>query len=195
MGGSFDPIHVAHLIVAETGREALGLDLVLFVPAGVQPLKQGRIVTPAEHRLAMVELAIRDNPNFALSRADVDRSGPSYTADTLRLLREEWGNQGDLAMWLIVGADSLGTLPQWRNPAGVLAQARLAAVRRPGSKADMASLSAVLPGIEAALDWVDAPLMDISATDLRRRVSEGRSIRYRVPEAVREYIEANSLYK
>src|SRR2546421_12796129 len=96
MGGSFDPIHLAHLVVADTVREALQLDLVLFVPVGVQPLKQERTATPSEHRVAMVQLAIRDNPAFALSRVDVDRPGPSYTVDTLRLLREQWSKQGDL---------------------------------------------------------------------------------------------------
>jgi nicotinate-nucleotide adenylyltransferase len=195
MGGSFDPVHVAHLVVAETVREALNLDLILFVPVGVQPLKQGRIAAPAQHRVAMVDLAIRDNPHFALSRIDVERAGPSYTVDTLRLLREEWSKQGDLAMWLILGTDSLLSLPRWHDPVGVIAGARLAAVRRPGSEVDLAALRAHLPGVEAALDWVDAPLMDISATDIRRRVSESRSIRYRVPDLVREYIEARGLYK
>ena len=194
MGGSFDPIHVAHLIVAETVREALQLDLVLFVPARVQPLKRGQPVTPARHRVAMVELAIAGNPAFALSRVEVDRAGPSYTVDTLRRLRRQWGGPERASLWFIAGTDALTQLPRWRDPAGVLAQARLAVVRRPGAVVDLEPLAAELPQLRAALDWIDGPLVDISATDLRRRVAEGCSIRYRVPEAVREYIEANGLY-
>src|SRR5205085_7347876 len=103
LGGSFDPIHLAHLIVAETVRETLSLDLVLVVPVAEQPLKRGRPVTPAEHRVAMVELARAGNPQFALSRVDVGRPGPSYTVDTLQLLREELGGPDKAAMWFIIG--------------------------------------------------------------------------------------------
>ena len=194
LGGSFDPIHLAHLLMAESAREALGLDMVLFVPVREQPLKQGRPVTPAAHRVAMVELAIGGNPHFALSRVDVDRPGPSYTVDTLRALREEWGKQGEVEMWFIAGADSLLTLPRWRDPEGILAHARLAVVGRPGSTLDLAELQATLPQLPAKVDWIDAPLIEISATDVRRRVAEGLSIRYRVPDAVREYILREGLY-
>lgn len=195
LGGSFDPVHMAHLIMAESVHEALALDVVLFVPVGEQPLKQGRAVAPAEHRVAMVEIAIAGNPHFALSRVDVDRSGPSYTVDTLRRLREELGQAGKTEMWFIIGADSLVTLPRWRDAEGILAQSRLAVVPRPGVTPDLTALQARLPRLQANMDWVDAPLIDISATDLRRRVAEGLSIRYRVPDMVREYIEANSLYR
>ncbi len=194
LGGSFDPIHVAHLLMAESVREALALDLVLFVPVAEQPLKRGKPVTPAEHRVAMVELAIEGNPHFALSRVDVDRTGPSYTIDTLGRLREEWGGHRETEIWFIIGADSLLTLPKWRDPASILAQARLAVVKRPGVAPNIAALEAQLPQLAASMDWVDAPLVDISATDLRHRVSEGLSIRYRVPDAVREYIERAGLY-
>ncbi|MDQ5824796.1 MAG: nicotinate-nucleotide adenylyltransferase [Chloroflexota bacterium] len=194
LGGSFDPVHIAHLLMAETVREALSLDLVLFVPTGVQPLKQGRPVTPAGHRVKMLELALQENPYFAISRADVDREGPSYTVDTVRQLREEWGGEA-LQMWFIVGADSLASFPRWRDPAGILSQTRLAVVRRPGVSIDMAVLEQRLPGIAASIDWVDAPLVEISATDIRQRVAAGHSIRYRVPEAVREYIVAHDLYR
>jgi nicotinate-nucleotide adenylyltransferase len=194
LGGSFDPVHMAHLLVAETVREALSLDLVLFVPTGVQPLKQGRPVAPAEHRLKMLELALRDNPCFDISRVDVDREGPSYTVDTVRQLREEWGGE-TLQMWFIVGADSLASFPRWLDPAGILSQVRLAVVRRPGVSVDTAVMEQQLPGVAASLDWVDAPLMAISATGIRQRVAAGRSIRYRVPDAVREYIEAHDLYR
>ncbi|HKP52837.1 MAG TPA: nicotinate-nucleotide adenylyltransferase [Chloroflexia bacterium] len=195
LGGSFDPIHMAHLIMAESVREALSLDTVLFVPVREQPLKQGRQVSPVEHRIAMVELAIEENPHFALSRVDVDRPGPSYTVDTLQQLRQKLGETEKVALWFIIGADSLVTLPRWRDPAGILAQARLAVVRRPGVTPDLTHLESLLPRLPAHIDWVDAPLMDISATDLRRRIADGLSIRYRVPGAVMEYIEREGLYK
>jgi nicotinate-nucleotide adenylyltransferase len=193
MGGSFDPIHVAHLIMAETAHESLTLDKVLFLPAGAQPLKQGKPVTPAEQRVEMVQLAIASNPAFGLSRVDVDREGPSYTADSLAQLRRELGDKVDL--WFIIGSDSLLTFPRWREPERILSQARLAVVRRPTFTADMSALEAQIPGITAAIDWVDAPLLEISATDIRRRVREGQSIQYRVLDTVRLYIEQNDLYR
>ncbi len=192
MGGSFDPIHVGHLIMAETAREGLGLDRVLFLPVGAQPLKVGQTVTPAEERVEMLRLAIEGNPGFGLSLVDVDRSGLSYTADSLAQLRLELG---DAEMWFIIGSDSLLTFPRWREPQRVLAQTRLAVVRRPTFTADIAGLEAQVPGLGAAIDWVAGPLLEISATDIRQRVRDGRSIRYRVTEEVRKYIEENGLYR
>lgn len=193
MGGSFDPPHMAHLLVAESVREALALDVVLFLPAAQQPLKAGRTATAVEHRVAMTRLATEGNPHFAVSLVDADRPGPSYTVQTLRILREEWGR--DCPIWFIVGADSLATFLSWRDPAGILGMARLAVVGRPGVSLDVDALEANLPGLKERLDRVETPLIDISATGIRRRVAQGLSIRYRVPETVREYIEANGLYK
>jgi len=194
MGGSFDPIHIAHLMLAETVREALSLDLVLFLPAGTQPLKQERTATPAEQRATMVALAIHGNSAFSLSRLDIERPGPSYTADSLVQLRKEWGGPEKMAMWFILGSDSLLDFPKWHEQERIIAQTRLAVLRRPTFTADLASIEAGLPGFTSALDWVNAPLLEISATDIRRRVAEGLSIRYRVPETVREYIYAHNLY-
>ncbi|MEP6776054.1 MAG: nicotinate-nucleotide adenylyltransferase [Chloroflexota bacterium] len=199
IGGSFDPIHIAHLVMADTVREALGLDRVLFMPAGQQPLKRGKPASPAEQRAAMVQLAIEGDPYFVLSRVDLDRAGPSYTADSMERLREEWGGPDQVAMWFITGTDSLLTMPQWREPGRILAHTRLAVIQRPNFNAEgmgtMDALEAQVPGIKAAIDWVDAPLMEISSTDIRERVRAGRSIRYRTPEAVRDYIEAQGLYR
>ncbi len=195
MGGSFDPVHMAHLLMAETAREALSLDRVLFLPAGRQPLKQEIEATPAEHRIAMLELAIKGNPAFALSMVDIDRAGPSYTADSLEQIRKEWGGPDETAFSFIIGSDALLKFPAWREPEHVIAQARLAVVRRPTFNADLGALEAAVPGLSAAIDWVDAPLIEISGTDIRRRVAEGLSIWYRVPDAVREYIEAHGLYE
>ena len=190
-GGSFDPIHVGHLIMAEAARETLKLDLVLFVPAAIQPLKQDQPVTGAEHRAAMIARAIAGNPNFSLSNIEIERPGPSYTVHTLKLLRDDYRAA---ALWFILGADALVSFSRWRDPAGILAEARLAVVRRPGVTLNLSTLSESLPHIEDNIDWVDAPLIDISATDLRRRAAGGLSLRYRVPDPVREYIEANRLY-
>ncbi len=194
LGGTFDPVHLAHLLTAEAVREALRLDLVLFVPAGLQPFKPQHSVTPADDRLAMLEIALADNPYFAVSLVDVNRTGLSYTVNTVRQLHEEWGDP-ELQMWFILGADALASFPDWHDPEGVLAQTRLAAVRRPGTAVEMEALSRRLPALKDAVDWVDAPLVEISATDIRQRVREGLSIRYRVTEGVREYIEAHGLYK
>jgi nicotinate-nucleotide adenylyltransferase len=196
IGGSFDPIHIAHLIMAETVREALSLDFVLFLPTGTQPLKQGRRATSAHHRLTMVELAISGNPAFALSRVDVDRPGPSYTADSLARLRAELGPPDRADLWFIIGSDSLLTFSKWRDPGRILEQARLAVVRRPTF--DLTNLEPILagvPGLADSIDWIDAPLLQISGTDIRERAASGRSIRYRVTEAVRGYIESQGLYR
>jgi nicotinate-nucleotide adenylyltransferase len=195
VGGSFDPPHMAHLIMAETVREALRLDRVLFMPAGTQPLKQDREATHEDHRVAMTELAIAGNPYFALSRVDVDRDGPSYTADSLERLREEYGGRERTAMWFVIGSDSLQMLYRWRDPERIIAQARLAVVLRPTFDANLAALETSVPGITAAVDWVDAPLMEISSTAIRESVRQGRSVRYRVPGAVLAYIEQHGLYR
>jgi nicotinate-nucleotide adenylyltransferase len=199
MGGSFDPIHIAHLIMAETAREALGLDRVLFMPAGKQPLKQGKPATPADHRMAMVELAIEGNPYFALSRVDLDRAGLSYTVDSIEKLREEWGGPDEVAMWFIIGSDSLLTMQQWREPERILAHTRLAVIHRPNfspnTTGDMDALEAQMPGIKAAIDWVAAPLLEISSSDIRERVRAGHSIQYITTEPVRAYIESQRLYR
>lgn len=194
MGGSFDPPHYGHLIIAETVREALDLDVVMFMPAGQQPLKTDRFTLTAGDRVEMVRLAIEGNPGFSLSTLEAERPGSSYTVDTLRELRARWGG-AQPAVWFIVGADSLASLPRWRDPPGIMALARMAVVRRPDVEVDMAALTERIPGIENGVDWIDAPLVDISSTEIRRRAMEGRSIRYRVPERVREYIERHGLYR
>jgi nicotinate-nucleotide adenylyltransferase len=125
----------------------------------------------------------------------VDRHGPSYTADSLDHLRREYGGPERAAMWFVIGSDSLLNLHRWREPARILAQARLAVVRRPGHEADLGALEAQVPGVTAAVDWVDAPLMEISSTDIRERLRQGRSARYRVSGPVLAYIEQHGLYR
>jgi nicotinate-nucleotide adenylyltransferase len=197
LGGTFDPIHIGHLIVAQEAVSALHLDRLFFLPAGDPPHKHNREVTPAHHRVRMVELAIADNPAFELSLVDVERPGPSFTVDTLRLLRERWGP--DTAISFIIGWDMLDDLSTWRDPVGVVRQVhRLVAVHRPGyelSPQYLSRLEEMVPGINQRLAPLEAPQIAISSTELRRRVASGRPIRYQVPDAVERYILAQGLYR
>jgi nicotinate-nucleotide adenylyltransferase len=191
LGGTFDPPHYGHLVLAETARVQLRLDRVLFVVAGLPPHKPGRPITPDRHRAAMVEVAIADNPAFAISRVDVDRPGPHYTVETLSLLRREYP---EAELFFLVGGDSLAQFLTWRDPVGILLQARLAVMPRPGYEPDLAALEQVVPDAHDRLAWLDAPFLDISASDLRRRVRKGLSIRYLVPPPVEAYVREHCLY-
>lgn len=196
IGGTFDPVHYAHLAIAEEIYCALKLTRMIFVPAGQPPHKLGEDITPVQHRLAMLKLAIATNAHFTLSLVDVQRTGPSYTVDTLRLLHQELGLHAKL--YFVIGSDSLEELPNWHNPTGILAQATLVTLMRPGY-AEMSEqrerLEARLPALKHRLITLDGPRMDISSTDLRRRVAEGRPIKYQTPAAVEEYILQEGLYR
>ncbi|HVU68255.1 MAG TPA: nicotinate-nucleotide adenylyltransferase [Ktedonobacteraceae bacterium] len=196
LGGTFDPIHYAHLALAEDVYHELKLARIIFVPAGQPPHKMGYSITPVEQRVAMLEQAIAANPHFALSLVDVRRAGPSYTVDTLRLLHEEQG--ADSELYFIIGGDSLRDLPGWYDPAGVIARAMIVAVMRPGYAEPERSRSALLarlPGLEQRLITVEGPRMDLSSTDLRQRVATGRPITYQTPEVVETYILQHGLYR
>jgi len=189
LGGTFDPIHIGHLLIAEEARSRLCLDRVVFVPARISPLKQddGTLFSD-EERYAMIRAAIADNAAFAISRVDLDRPAPSFTVDTLRLLRQEMGEQH--SYFFIMGADSLDTLSRWRRPEEIIRQARLVVVSRPGFRPDLTYLEARIPGISAATDVLEGLMMDVSSTEIRRRLATGYSIRYQVPEPVRALVEA-----
>ena len=193
LGGTFDPIHFGHLLAAEEVRVALRLDQVLFAPAGDPPHKQNNSILSVAHRLAMVRLAIADNPAFVISTVDVDRPGPHFTVDMVQLLREQWGTGADSTSF-IMGADSLAQLLTWSQPDRLIELCRLAVVARPGYRADLAELEATLPGVGHRLDWVEMPVLGISSSDLQRRVREGRSIRYQVPASVAGYVAKHRLY-
>lgn len=196
IGGTFDPIHYAHLACAEEVYRTLKLAQIIFVPAGEPPHKMGMPVTPAQHRLAMLQLAITENPHFTLSLADLQRPGPSYTVDTLRLLKQELGQQSEL--YFIIGGDSLKDLPSWYNPGGIIEQASIVALMRPGYMNVQQARQQVegrLPGLNQRLITLVGPQMEISSTDLRQRVSEGRPIRYQTPDAVERYIFQQHLYQ
>jgi len=191
MGGTFDPPHYGHLALAENGRVQLRLDCVLFVPAGQPPHKPGRPITPAHHRVAMVEAAIAD-PAFALSRVDLDRPGPHYTVEMLALLQQEYPGA---ELFFLIGGDSLTGFPGWRDPAGIVRQARLVAMQRSGYELDLEALEQAVPGSRGRLVWLDAPYLNIAASDLRRRVCRGLSLRYLVPPPVEAYIREHRLYE
>ena len=191
LGGTFDPPHYGHLALAENARVQIRLDRVLFVPAGQQPLKRNQDITPAHHRAAMVKAAITDNPGFSLSRVDLDRPGPHYTTDTLALLQAAYP-EADL--FFLIGGDSLAQLAAWHDPAGIVQQARLAVMPRPGWDVDWEELEQTVPGIRERLLWLDAPCLDISATDLRRRARQELPLRYLLPPAVEAYIHEHRLY-
>ncbi len=191
LGGSFDPIHYGHLAIAEEVRVVLHLDRVLIIPAGEQPLKPGGSVALPAQRLAMARLACAGNPFFEVSSIEIDRPGPSYTYVTLQLLR----NQGFDDLSLILGADSVADLPRWREVRRILELAQIVGVARPGASFDLAHLSQVLPGLMERLIVIDGPRLDISSSDLRQRVAQGRPIRYQTPDSVVAYIETNGLYR
>lgn len=196
-GGTFDPIHLAHLAVAQEAAEALGLERVLFVPAGRPPNKPDRVITPGEHRLAMVELAIAGNDRFAVDRLELDRDGLSYTVDTLEMLRASRltaGQSPDLT--LVLSAEAFLGLLTWREPRRVLELARLVVAPRDGyPAADPTFLEAHLPDLADRAIFLDAPRLRLSASDLRERASTGRSLRYLVPDAVAAYIGDHGLYR
>ncbi len=197
IGGTFDPIHFGHLVIAEEVYATLKLAQMVFVPAGQPPHKPEQVVTPAQDRLAMLQLAIASNPHFTISMVDLERPGPSYTVETLRLLRGQWGEQ--TAIYFVIGRDSLEDLLDWYDPLGILEQLDyLVAVKRPGyteEKGYIERLEERLPGIRQRLIIMSAPQLKISATELRQRVAEGRPIKYQVPEVVEQYILQHGLYR
>lgn len=190
-GGTFDPIHMGHLVVAEDARAALGLDEVLFIPAGEPWFKSYRQITESRHRLAMVRLAVEDNPLFAVSDIEVRRGGPSYTVDTLAQLRCQ---RADAEFIVILGLDALREIDRWHQPRRVFDLASVVGMARPGASLDPSVLNAAIPGASSRMRLVDSALIDISGTEIRQRVAAGRSIRYRVPAAVERYICENRLY-
>jgi nicotinate-nucleotide adenylyltransferase len=193
MGGTFDPVHMVHLIIAEKARSELGLDKVIFIPAGEPWMKSDHPVTPAEHRVAMVRLAISSNPAFTVSTMEVDRRGPSYTIDTLEALWEDLGF--DTGLFLLVGWDSLATIPSWKAPYRISKMATLVSFPRPGcNKPEMAALETAMPGISERIVIMEKPFIGISSSEIRVDLSHGKSVRYLVPREVEQYIREKGLY-
>ncbi|MFL5777504.1 MAG: nicotinate-nucleotide adenylyltransferase [Chloroflexota bacterium] len=196
LGGTFDPVHIGHLAVAEEAREAIGLERVLFVPARIPPHKQGRPISAAADRVAMVELAVAHEPAFEVSALELERAGPSYTVDTLETLCEaamSAGREPDL--WLILSTEAFRDLHTWHDPQRILRLARLAVAPRDGyADANRALMASQFPGFEDRAVFLEAPRLRISATELRERAALGRSLRYLVPDAVAAYIGDHGLY-
>ncbi len=192
-GGTFDPPHYGHLILAEEARAALGLEAVYWVLTPKPPHKPGWPISPLEVRLMMVQAAIADNPAFQLSRADIDRPPPHYALGTMEWLRSH--EPGHRFAYLI-GSDSLHDLPTWHRPGDFLAHCDLLGVmRRPGVALDMQALETSLPGLGAKVRFFETPLIEISGHDIRQRVRQNRPFRYFVPPGVRQIIEAQGLYR
>lgn len=193
LGGTFDPIHIGHLILAEEAWHQLGLDQVLLAPAADPPHKRTQGKSPAKHRVQMVELAIADNPHLALSRIDIDRPGPHYTLDMMRLLRQQYGHGGEL--YFLMGLDSLADLPKWHRPLDLMQQCNLVALSRPGADFDWEALETALPGVRSRVIVLPMPLLQISGSDLRARARQGRPLRYLVLPQVERYIHEQQLYR
>jgi len=191
-GGTFDPPHVGHLILAAEARSQLGLDQLLWILTPNPPHKKIQPITPLEHRLAMVRLALVDAPTFELSTVDMDRPGPHYALDTVNIISDQYPG-ADLVY--LMGGDSLRDLPTWHRHKELVAVLRLIGVmRRPGDSIDLPALEIKIPGITAKVRFMDAPLLDIAAHEIRLRAAEGRPFRYYLPPVVYDYIEEHDLY-
>jgi nicotinate-nucleotide adenylyltransferase len=191
LGGTFDPIHHGHLAIAEEARVALGLEQVLLVPAGQQPLKHGTHVASPQQRLAMARLGCAGNPALLVSALEIERAGPSYTVTTLEELQREGAGE----LHFILGVDALTDLHRWRQAARLPELARLVAIARPGFSPDLAALEAQLPGAAERVMLLEGPRLDISSSELRQRIATGRPVRYLLPDAVLAYIEEHRLYR
>jgi len=193
LGGTFDPIHMGHLVLAEEVRARLDLAEILFVPAGQPWLKVGSPVSSAGHRVEMVRLAIADRPYFKLSTIEIERAGPTYTVDTIAELKAQLGAGDEL--FFILGRDNLAELPRWWQPERLITMCRLVAVPRPGYPLpDLKALEASIPGLPQRVMLMDRPEIDISASAIRDRVVRGLSIHHLVPEPVAGYIRQHKLY-
>ena len=192
LGGTFDPIHLGHLIIAEEARDRLDLEEVCFVPARDPWMKAGQPLTSGHDRLSMARLAMEDNPFFRVSTLELERPGPSYTVDTLRELQEDYGPEAQL--FFILGSDAFARFDEWKDTEGILGLATLVVVDRPGATASAEAIAQQV-GNAGSVERVRGVHLEISAKDIRRRVAAGASIRYLVPEPVERYIYARGLYR
>jgi nicotinate-nucleotide adenylyltransferase len=191
LGGTFDPPHIAHLILAEEAKHELRLTAVLWVPTAEPPHKPDLPITPIEHRERMVKLAIEGNADFVLSRVDIDRPGPHYSLDTIRLIRQD---QPQVAF--LMGADSLDQLVSWHEPQSLVQEcAAIVVMKRPGISPDLDVLDAQLQGLKQKTHLLQAPTVDISSKEIRRRVRSNLPFQYLLPHGVAEFIESINLYR
>ena len=194
LGGTFDPVHNGHLIIAEEAQAKLGLEKVIFIPAGRPYFKDGENVSDMERRLEMLELAINGNPSFEIDTMELEREGATYTIDTMEELRRRMGKEVEL--FFIIGIDALSELGRWREPERLVSICHFATMRRPGfTELDLEEMEIEVPGVSGRVHVLDNVQVDISSSDIRERVGLGQSIRYLVPPAVRGYIEEQGLYR
>jgi nicotinate-nucleotide adenylyltransferase len=194
LGGTFDPVHLGHLAVAEEARRLLVLDEIIFLPAGQPYFKDISAISPAEDRLKMLEMAVAGQPFYKISRLELDRSGPSYAVDSVEQIRKLYQPGGEI--FFIMGWDSLMNLPLWHEAERLISLCRIAAAPRPGySSPDVGSLEGKLPGISRQTVVMSRPMMDISATDIRCRARQGLPLEGLVPSAVAAYIRERGLYR
>jgi nicotinate-nucleotide adenylyltransferase len=191
LGGTFDPIHIGHLVVAEEARIKVGLGEVLFLPAGQPVFKPDRNITASDHRVEMVRRAIADNPHFKLCTLEVERPGPSYTVDTLTMLREQLGSEASL--FFILGRDTLAELPSWKEPKKLVQLCRLVVAPRLGAR-DLQHLETEIPGLLDKVIQLDMPVIGIGSSGIRQRIDQGLPIRYLVPGEVEKYIAEQKIY-
>jgi len=192
-GGTFDPPHIGHLILASEAVHQLGLSRLLWMLAPDPPHKLEQPITPLPRRLEMLQRMISDNPTFEVSYLEINRPGPHYTIDTVRLLAQQEPNAD---VFLLLGGDSLRDLPTWRLCADLVAEVtKIGVMRRPGDPFDMPALEAIIPGLTEKVTFIDAPLQDLASREIRRRIADGEPYRYYVFPPVYEYIEANHLYR
>ncbi len=194
LGGSFDPPQLGHLILAEYSCEELDIDRVLFVPVADHPVKRAELRLPIAHRLAMLELAICGNPRFSISRVDIDREGPHYSADTVKLLGARYP---EAELFFVMGGDNLRDLPSWERPQELIQRCRLAVMKRADEQISADMHDHALPGLSSRVDIVDVPMLSVwlSSSYVLSRLRAGRSIRYLVPDPVLKYIVDKQLYR
>ena len=192
-GGTFDPPHIGHLILAAEACQQLNLERLLWVLTPVSPLKRADEITSLDQRLSMLQLAIAENPAFELSHIEIDSPGPYYTLDTMRRLADRYPSAEAI---LVIGGDSLRDLPRWHRPADLVSACyEIGVMRRPGDSVDLSALEQQVPGTQAKVRFVDAPLLEISSSDIRRRIREKLPFRYYLSPSVYEYILKNKLYR
>lgn len=192
LGGTFDPPHLGHLVLAEYAVEALNLSQVLFVPAADPPHKRGIVRTSIEYRLPMLELAIEDHGRFVISRIDIDRPGPHYAVDMVRLLQAELP---DAELYFLMGSDSFHDLINWYRPSELISLCKIVVLDRPGREWSPTMHDDVLPGLSERIFTIKFPRLGISSTEVSARVDAGLSVRYLVPQPVLDYIAQHGLYR
>lgn len=194
LGGTFDPPQMGHLILAEYTKEALQMDHILFVPVADHPVKKESTRSPINHRLAMLNLAIDDNDAFSVSRVDVDREGPHYSADTVKIIQDQYS---DAQLFFVMGGDNLRSLPSWKRAEDLYKCCRLAVMKRADENIAPDMHDDILPGLSQKVDIVDVPMLSVwlSSTHVVDRIHNNLSVRYLVPDSVLDYIASNNLYR